>query len=261
MTSLARIMVDFNSQEESRELCLKASVTGHLATIDLSSASDRLSCYVVERAIKNPYLLRGLVASRTRYVVSTQEPDPYELKKFAPMGSAVTFPVQSLFYAAAALAAVIFERHGQKSLLWISNYNYAKICSYAREIRVFGDDIIIPKEAVPFLTEILESYDLKINRDKTHTNGLFRESCGMDAFDGVDVTPLYLSKVRYGRLSSLDSWVAVRNNAYTKGFWNLAKFMQDSIPSSVLSRVPTSHKAQGCVRLFTFLRQDTPQVS
>jgi len=44
--------VRFNDQTQNRERALAGSVDGSYATIDLSSASDRLSCWAVERAFR-----------------------------------------------------------------------------------------------------------------------------------------------------------------------------------------------------------------
>ena len=59
--------IDFRSQLPSRELAIEASSTGQFATVDLSSASDRLSTRLVECVFEgHPDLLDALHASRSR---------------------------------------------------------------------------------------------------------------------------------------------------------------------------------------------------
>lgn len=94
--------IHFRDQTRNQELSRIGSMSGSHATIDLSSASDYLSCWTVERAARvNPSFLRGVHACRTRYVTygSGLTKEYLILKKFAPMGSACTFPVQTIVYA------------------------------------------------------------------------------------------------------------------------------------------------------------------
>jgi len=242
--------VSFKSQEPSRDLCLKASKSERYGTVDLSSASDRLSCWVVERIFRaNPGIIDALFASRTRRVTNaTRIGDPWiiDLKKFAPMGSGVTFPVQTVCYAIVCIATLLYERNDKPTL--------ANISSCAKEIQVFGDDIIMPSFAVPTLAHLLAYLQLKVNGTKTHYKGHFRESCGMDAYNGVDVTPLYLSSLELETTATnLESWIDVCNNAYLKGLWCLSDHMVRLIPARLRSRIPVSSKALGCLTLRSLL--------
>lgn len=62
-------------------------------------------------------------------------------------------------------------------------------------ILVYGDDVIVPSGYAANAMRILELFGLRVNRDKSFTSGLFRESCGVDAFNGHDVTPVKLHTV------------------------------------------------------------------
>jgi len=238
-----RLCVDFQNQGPSRDHCLRASSTGEDATVDLSSASDRLSCWVVERAFQyNGTILDALWACRTRTCtvsvrdsdgVLAGEEDFLLLRKFAPMGSGVTFPVQSLVYAAMAIACVLYDEGSR-----VSDRN---IMSVARRVRVFGDDIILPSSSVSSLDLLLTHCQLKLNASKTHWQGHFRESCGMDAFMGVEVTPLYLRDFQPGQTGEdLVSWVVVSNNAHKAWLINLADYMVERIPEAQRKLIPLS---------------------
>lgn len=245
-----RTCIDFTDQEPSRALCLLASKVGSLATVDLSSASDRLSCWVVERALRtSPSLLTALHASRTRWLTNATgvgEKFFIRLKKFAAQGSAVTFPVQSIVYASMAIACILYE--GNRSV------NSANIMKAARKLRVFGDDIIIPSHAVQSLTLLMDHCDLKVNGSKTHYTGYFRESCGMDAYKGVCVTPGYLRSLEYETSpDGVASWVEVSNNFYLKGLWSLADAMVRMIPRKTRELIPVSSQNLGVLTLRSFL--------
>lgn len=244
----------YDSQEPSRLGALRASKSGTHVTVDLSAASDRLSCWTVERCIRNPGLLMALNACRTSYV-SLEKYDcaPLEnLRKFAGMGSATTFPVQSFIYACICLAATC-RAMGEG----VSNRTLLKA---SQEVRVFGDDIIVPNDAMEPLAEILELLQLKVNVGKTHTGGKYRESCGMDAYDGCQVTPLYMSSLKpdFRQPQSLSSWIDVCNNAWSMGLWSLSKMMESLLPEKVRNLLPVLGPDVSCGGLS--LRTFTPGV-
>lgn len=110
-TSL-RHCVSFGNQEPNRVLALKGSIDGSVATVDLKSASDRLSCWTIERALfANKSLLERIHASRTRWMRNAIN-DRFSsiiLKKCFTQGSACTFPVQTIVYSMFAIASVIIS--------------------------------------------------------------------------------------------------------------------------------------------------------
>jgi hypothetical protein len=78
----------------------EGSVSGEIATIDLSDASDRVSLALVEELFGfNPGFLRFLKLSRSPFA---QLPggELVLLNKFASMGSALTFPVEAMVFTA-----------------------------------------------------------------------------------------------------------------------------------------------------------------
>lgn len=170
------------SQEPNQLLALEGSRTGEWVTIDLSSASDRLSTELVEVAFAHrPRFLSGILACRTPFVQIGE--DRFELKKYAGMGNATTFPVQSYVFALIALCSMIPTNKA---------VSIKELEALASGIRVFGDDIIIRTEHFPAFAEWIVSCGLEINNKKTFTTGNFRESCGVDAYQGTKVTPIYL---------------------------------------------------------------------
>ena len=238
--------LDFQRQEPSRVLCLQASVTGDMATVDLSAASDRLSCWTVERVFRQaPSLLQALHAARSRWLVNASgygEPYYLSLRKYAPMGNGTTFPVQSIVYAMCCIAAILFEEG--------SSINKKTIHDAASRCRVYGDDIILPSRAVPTLTLLLEHLQLVVNHGKTHVSGHFRESCGCDAFRGQDVTPGYLRDLELGgKPQDLVSWLDVLKTMHSKHHHWLVEEMKSQIPAKWRSLLPCIDRPLGCLTL------------
>jgi len=147
---------------------------GKYSTLDLKEASDRVSVGLV-RALFPEHVFSALMACRS---LSTELPDGriIPLNKFAPMGSALCFPILALTIWA-VLTAGIPDAEARNSLL------------------VYGDDVIVQTAQAANAIKLLESVGLKVNMNKSCTTGFFRESCGVDAYFGKNVTPVKLKTV------------------------------------------------------------------
>lgn len=238
--------IDFSRQDLSRDLAQAASLTRTHATIDLSSASDRLTCWVVERVFRrNPGLLAALVACRTRYILNEEDvtqPKLHKLRKFASMGSALTFPIQSLVFLCICLAAGASLKQGTWDLEQLS-----------RQVRVYGDDLIVPVEWVPPVKHIMDMMWLRMNVSKSFWNGEFREACGMDAFRGYEVAPAYITQFYSEAIpSSVISVVAASNHFHEKGLWNAAAAILSTVPDRILANVSRVRDGDGSFGLLTY---------
>jgi len=198
---LTKYNVFFTNQSPNQCGALLGSSTGKYATLDLNEASDRVSLRLVHLLFP-PTLYEYLEAARSS---STVLPDGEELKlrKFAPMGSCLCFPIMALTIWA-ILTSGAPDEHTRERIL------------------VYGDDVIVPTAYADDAIELLESFGLKINRDKSCTKGLFRESCGVDAFEGINVTPVRLRTVWSSSRSpdSYASWVAYANSFYQRKYFH-----------------------------------------
>jgi hypothetical protein len=163
--------------------------------------------------------------------IDKKQPRLISLRKFAAMGAAVTFPVQSIVYATLAIAAVVVTKG------WtVSSKNIRRA---SRVIQVYGDDIIVPASTGQVLFFLLEHLWFKVSKTKTFTEGNFRESCGMDAFQGYDVTPAYvLEPFDQSRPSSVSSVLEASNNFFKKGLWVAAEYLQRTIPYKWQNMLP-----------------------
>jgi hypothetical protein len=153
------------------------------------------------------------------------------LKKFSTMGSACTFPVETLGFMSIALAACLTRR---KQLVTSRN-----IQALMGEVTVFGDDIIVPSDCRELVCEALEVLDFKVNAAKSYWNGMFRESCGVDAYRGVDITPVYWRNFASDNPETVVGTVEVRNSFYKRGFWTVAEYLTSTIPRAGLPTVRT----------------------
>jgi hypothetical protein len=59
-----------------------------------------------------------------------------------------------------------------------------------QDVCIFGDDIIIPVDHVDRTIGLIEAVGFKVNSQKSYVKGPFRESCGVDCYSGVNVTPV-----------------------------------------------------------------------
>ena len=226
-TSLSEA-VDFRSQRKNQELARAASLTGSHSTIDLSSASDRISCWVVERMFRRlPDLLECFYSVRTRWIyqdIDKKSPKHHMLEKFSTMGSALTFPVQTIVFACIAIGTLLCERG--------KPVTYANIAMAAKEVQVFGDDIIVPIDCHGSVLEVLSHLRLKVNPDKTFSTGKFRESCGYDAYDGDDVSKVSVMTVPVvSKPESVLSSIDVHNNFLARGWYLTAKYVKKAVDS------------------------------
>jgi len=218
--------IDFKDQSKSGDLVLKSSLDRELATVDLSDASDRLTCWTVERIARcNPSLLRALHAARTRYIRDdiSDVPSFLSLRKFASQGTATTFPMMSLVMLCLAMGSTITER----------NISWGTLRKYRDSVRVFGDDIVIPRYGYERLVRAMDLLQLKVNLAKSYVNGHFRESCGTDAYMGYDITPVKPRTLTADSPASCQAVVDTTNNLFNKGLWHASDTVCSQLPLSV----------------------------
>lgn len=225
---LTKGFVSFTDQSINGLLALQASCRSNaalnrLATIDMSAASDRISRVLVEYLFQdNKELCKALMCLSTR-VIELPKDIPYDkrfvlAKKFAPMGSALCFPVMGLVHFALikALLSVDSPQHVNDIPVW-----------------VYGDDIILSSQRTKTVFEELPKFGMKLNKGKSFVNSLFRESCGVHAYNGVVVTPVRYKSILRRPLSVNDLVSALENEGalYKAGFLRTAEFIRSELCS------------------------------
>jgi hypothetical protein len=174
--------IALRDQSLSRDMAITGSVSGEYVTIDLSNASDSVTLSLVTRVCAGcPDLLDDLIACRSSEC-ELPTGEVLSLGKFAPMGSSTCFPVESCIFGALC-ESVVRDATGRRSR--------------RMDWRVYGDDIIIRRRYAAALLEKLELFHFTVNARKTFTQegvSCFREACGVEAYNGYDVTPLRMSR-------------------------------------------------------------------
>jgi len=224
-TRLAQF-ITFDDQSGNQRAALRGSCLADNWTIDLSSASDRVSLYHVERLFRrNPRLLACLAATRSptmRQRIHSGLPEELFLRKYSTMGNATIFPVQSLFFLAVVLGCVSYTRR-------VPVHRLVRQLSQG-EVRVFGDDIVVPADSGRVVMDALQHLRLKVNVAKTFGGSNFRESCGVDAFAGTDVTcASVLELPERTNPGSIVSSVDTSNNFFEKGLEAAAGYLREAV--------------------------------
>lgn len=199
----------FDDQTVNGSLALSSSADGAFCTIDLKEASDRLSQGLFDYLFGwSAKYYNAVRASKIQLLDGSL----HTLRKYAPMGNATVFPVESLVFWALASVGV----HRSRGI---------KLTEACRLVYVFGDDVIVPSDSYDYVIGCLVQAGFIPNADKCFHRGLFRESCGVDAFNGVDVTPHRLKKIEPSDLSNQVSICSLAKNMRVDDYEETASFL------------------------------------
>jgi hypothetical protein len=218
--SLTAGHINFSDQTVNQRLALMSSWDKSLATLDLSSASDRVPSSLVSIMLDcNPLFRDAVFACRSRRA-QVKCDQVIDLAKFASMGSALCFPIESMYFYTICIAALLRKRN-----LPVTSRS---INIVSRDVYVYGDDIIVPVDSAAAVCDYLQKYYCKVNVHKSFWNGNFRESCGTDAYNGEVVTPTYVRELPptdRRKAKNIISWVETSNLFYRKGYWLTSNYM------------------------------------
>lgn len=236
--------VNFTDQAINRRLALEGSADQRWVTLDMKEASDRVGVDLVQKMFWTVQpLLDALLATRSP---CSELPSGrvVQLNKFATMGSCLCFPVQAIVFYALAVVAIRREYGVTRREALDSVY-------------VFGDDIIVDARYYPALLQWLPTVGLRFNDGKCCTAGFFRESCGCDAYKGVDVTPLRLKKVWCRpRVSAdvIEAYVDHSNMAYARSYKRLANLTGSLVEKQLDATLPVLPKGSQGRGYFALIR-------
>lgn len=212
----------FTSQLENALAALVASIDRKLSTDDMSEASDRVAKHVIQYL----WSLTGNILKCIEAVSSTEIQIPQAvdsrfidympIKKLAPMGSAICFPVMACTLYAIIYATIIVKKHPRR---------------FIRDIRIFGDDIIVPTDCVEDVNLMLEAFGFKVNRTKSFSKSFFRESCGTHAYKGVDITPPRVKTLlgKNSQPADLLTCLELEYLLFSKGYKHAAGYLRKHI--------------------------------
>jgi len=182
----------------NRELARVGSLFGTFGTEDMTSASDSIAHSLIQRSLRSTGLLGWINNFRSERTI-LPDGSERELRMVSTMGNAFTFPLQTIIFACAIRA--VYQMMNLKS------------SSPETDFGVFGDDIIVRREAFDFLTRSLTKLGFKVNEKKSFNLGSFRESCGLDWWKGELVRGIYLKSLEttpelYSAINRLNRWSA-----------------------------------------------------
>lgn len=224
--------INFSNQMINRDLAFRSSLSKKHATIDLSEASDRVHPSLVANMLRGrPDVSRAIFSCRSERA-KLPSGKVISLSKFASQGSALCFPIEAMVFFSIIVTAIVKHRG--------LRLNPESVKTVAGDVFVYGDDIIVDRQEVHVACEALEAAGLRVNRKKTFSNGFFRESCGMDAFMGVNVTPIYIRNplpTSKRDSSGVASAISMANLFYKKGYWNTARLIRE-FTEDVIGVVP-----------------------
>lgn len=176
--------VDIRSQERNQELARAGSLGLGYCTIDLSSASDLLRWSLVQRIFPKR-IVEQLSHIRPEYCIINNK--PYKLYMYATAGNATTFIVEVIVFFAIAKYCTDYTQ-----------LFYEETLSHPS---VYGDDICVDERVYDYLVCTLTELGFVVNEEKSFsgTELLYRESCGVEFEDGVDLSSVYFPRKSLGR--------------------------------------------------------------
>jgi len=239
-SSVLKNHVVLQDQRENQKMAQFGSKTNLVDTIDLSSASDSVSWALVKRVFPAG-VLKHLLATRTSRVEMPNR-SIQDVHKFAPMGSALCFPVQSTLYSAIVAMVSIAESYcldwekagtlasiKDLSVAWQYCFGDGRFPSNQRThhipFRCYGDDITCDKDVTSNTIAALMQLGFKVNTDKSFIGSqAYRESCGKYYCQGHDVTPYFFKTKRIDRRINVKALAGIidhANKALAYGFTHL----------------------------------------
>jgi hypothetical protein len=242
--------IALSDQSKNQQLALEGSQYGNWATIDLKSASDLMSLKLVESVFRHhAEFLQHMIDCRSPYVICEGR-TPLNLGKFAGMGNALTFPVQSICFAVIGIASILD--------VWGLSPTYRNLVRASRCIRVYGDDIVIRSEYAHQCVNWLHDVGLQVNVKKSFLEGNFKESCGVEAFRGVDITPLYIKhhpeQSSKSSPSIIAGFVSLSNSFWMEGLYEASTWLKNVVESTLGRQLPLVSRDSGLLGWFS--RQD-----
>lgn len=227
---ITRGHVNFTDQTINGRLAYESSVNLRYATLDMKDASDRIMKWHVRHLFKKvPDLLRVLLSLAENYIevpTVTGERRVMDCNKFAPMGSALCFPVMSVVHYALLSAIVYFVAEPHDAI------------KASRDIYVYGDDLLVRSKYAKDVIDIMERFGLKFNPSKCYIESHFRESCGVDAFDGILVTPVRFKKrlLMDPCAETITAYLSYEGDLFSKGFSCTARILRHHLRTTFFKR-------------------------
>jgi hypothetical protein len=247
-------LIGFSDQVPNQELARDGSLSGDLATLDLSEASDRVSNSLVNLLVEDyPCLSRAVSACRS-YRAKVPGHGVITLNKYASMGSALTFPIEAMVFLTVVFIGIERELSTPLSSDDLEDHRWW--------VRIYGDDIVVPVDTVRSVVDSLESFGFVVNHAKSFWTGRFRESCGKDYYNGHDITVVKLRQnipSQRKHATETIALVSFRNQLYQRGLWKTCAWLDERI-RAILKYFPVVLPTSPVIGRHSFLGYETEKL-
>lgn len=172
--------IQLDDQSPNQLCAFQGSMDSRYATVDLSSASDTI-CVAIARAVLPRSVYRDIQAMRAQFVWYPSK-EGYNVQRnhiWLTSGCTVTFVSMSAILVAAG------DYSGELYSLFTGDKDVLPVI-------VYGDDCCVDSKIYSIFCAVLEVLGFMVNEAKSFSAGSrFRESCGVDYFDGQEMTTQY----------------------------------------------------------------------
>lgn len=213
---LTRGFINFTDQSINAALALKSSEDREYATLDESDASNNIAKDVVAWMFQDTALYEPLMALSTSWIDLPDKVDGMDAirtRMYAPMGSGLCFPVMSVVHWALCKAILDFSLSEGST----------------KDVYVYGDDVILPRQGYQSIVDWLPRFGMKINTSKSFCHSYFRESCGTHAYKGMDITPVYIKYTPSTSIDSAMSCIAVEKQFFDRQCIHVAQVLREQV--------------------------------
>jgi hypothetical protein len=209
--ALRLVGIDIRDQSANQRAAMYGSISGALATLDLSSASDTVAWKLIEHLFPEQWFE---LLSQLRVADVKIGNERVNCAKIAGMGNGFTFPLETMVFWSITSSCVEILRPDRDRVL------------------VYGDDIIVDSGIAECVANTLGELGFTVNQSKSFWTGRFRESCGADYISGTNVRPLYVD----GPLTGADFFRL--HNFFCKKHPDIARVCKEVIHPSISTTGP-----------------------
>jgi len=252
--NLVSKMIGIDDQVPNQDMARQGASDGTLATLDLSEASDRVSNQHVRLLTGFHGSLRAAMDATRSRKADIPGHGVKRLAKYASMGSATCFPMEACVFLTLVFMGIARTHNTPVTRDFVKKFT--------GQVRVFGDDIIVPVDTVNDVITVLETFGFVVNRNKSFWTGRFRESCGKDYYGSSDVSVTRVRRLFPNHITDVAetiSVVSLRNQLYKAGFWSTTKWLDEWIEKKI-KFFPTVHESSPVLGRHTFLEYETQRM-
>lgn len=190
------------AQLHHREMAKYGSRWNSVATEDQSSASDCVALELVRFLLEDECSDWLDHFERLRSPFTLFQGKWYKQEKFSAMGNGYTFELETAIFHAVARQCCRVHGFNPREMV-----NIGFLSQY-------GDDAIVPVEVSRTFRAVLSWMGFVVNSSKSFNDGPFRESCGGDYFDGVEVGCHTIEEIP----DAPEKWISLAN-----GMWRVIR--------------------------------------